>query len=785
MFALSACALATVAAVSGSLALAAPAQTDSAVTSANFPGMEFLPGSALPHLKNGTVKPLWQPDGSFAYRRDTETGTVWIIVDAATGRSRAAFDAAAVAAGLSKALGEKVEPGALPFESFAFATDKAIRVAVGEGIWKCSIIGTPGCTAEATATVEKAPGVLSPDRRFIAYLKEGNLRVRAVDGSGDRALTSDALPDYAYGGSTGNNTSYVTSLRSGVAPAPLLLWSPDSRKILTHRIDERGVKQLTLLESVPGNGVYRPKAWTWRYSMAGEPRALQEMMVFDALTGARTDIKTSPSPLSFTSYIERFQAWWSEDGAHAYLIETGSYARTLTLHEVDASTGAVRSVLKEIASNYLDQGPVGSPPMVRAGAGDDVIWYSDRDGYGHLYRYDLKSGKLRNRITSGPWMVREIVRYDAVAGLIFFTASGRETGRNPYFRKLYSVGVDGRGLRLLTPEDAEHNVHWGISVFEPDPLGLGKMQDGFAPDGGVFIDTYSRADLAPVSVLRKGNGALVGELEQGRLVGLNVPEIARPVPFEVLAADGKTKLYGMLYRPLNFDPARKYPLVDSVYAGPQARRVEYDFSGALFGRHRGLLTAQNGLVTFVLDARGTPDRSREFAMYTYGKLSNSGLDDHVAAIRQLGERYAYIDTSRVGIWGASGGGFAAARAMMTYPEIFKAGVSISGNHEQRGYIPIWAETYDGPDAEKDLAAASNPGLAGGLKGKLLLIHGEMDDNVHPAHTMQLVDGLIKADKDFDLLIVPGANHSSARTLYVWRRMTEYLVLNLGAEGASR
>jgi dipeptidyl aminopeptidase/acylaminoacyl peptidase len=763
------------------LLAAAPAAASTPSAPRTVRGSEFLPDGAQKYLKNADVKPIWLSDSEFAYRRDADGGRQWVIADTKTGRNRPAFDQKLVAAGLAKATGKPIEPGQLPFESFAFTPDAgAIRVGVGADVWVCSLAGAGQCTAEPSAMVDKAMGSFSPDRRWIAYVKDGNLRIRAADGSSDRALTTDAVADWVYAGSTGNSTSFITVQRAGIIPPPNLRWSPDSRRILTNRIDERGVKPISLLQNVPEDGSLRPKTWTWRYSMPGEPDAMQQLMIFDVATGARTDVQLPPERLGFMTAIELSRLWWAADSARVwYANRIDPHATKTILREINASTGAVRDVLTDSAQTYVEQGPIGAPPMIRETASGDIIWYSAADGYGHLYRYDGKTGRLRNRITSGPWMVRELVRVDEAGQRIFFTASGREKGRNPYFRKLYSVGYDGRGLKLLTPEDAEHSVAWA-GAFAPDPLGLGTRVDGVSPDAGHFVDTFSRPDLLPTSKLRRADGTVVATLEQGRLEGLDVPTAALPETFELLAADGKTKLYGLLFRPLNFDPSRKYPLVDAIYAAPQARRVSWDFGGALFGT-AGMLTAQNGMVTIVMDARGTPDRSQAFLMHAYGKLANPGLDDHVAVIRQLAQRYPFIDLDRVGMWGVSGGGFATARAMFAYPDFFKVGVSNAGNHDIRGYVAGWAEIYQGPDVDGNYAAAANQALAANLKGKLLLIHGEMDDNVHPAHTMRVVDALIKADKDFDLLIVPNANHGSYRLPYVWRRTVEYLAHNLGAE----
>jgi dipeptidyl aminopeptidase/acylaminoacyl peptidase len=315
----------------------------------------------------------------------------------------------------------------------------------------------------------------------------------------------------------------------------------------------------------------------------------------------------------------------------------------------------------------------------------------------------------------------------------------------------------------------------------PDPLGLGERLSAISPSGAFFVDTFSRPDLMPVSVLRRADGSIAMSLERGEFTDLVIPPASLPEPFEALAADGVTKLYGTIFRPFDFDPAKSYPIVDSIYPGPQVRRVRKGFVDSIFDGFFQLDVAQAGMITVTIDGRGTPDRSNDFVAQSYGNLDNAGmLVDHIVVIRQLAERYPYIDVNRVGIYGGSGGGYATARAMFAHGDFYKVGVSICGNHDQRGYLATWAESYNGPDNEAGLDAAANARFAEGLTGKLFLIHGEMDDNVHPALTMQVVDALIKADKDFELLIVPNANHSGVGSPYVMRRTIQFLARELGA-----
>jgi dipeptidyl aminopeptidase/acylaminoacyl peptidase len=744
------------------------------------PALFFTAADRLQHMRGADVRPIWIGPDSFACKMADAEGARFVAVDAAANAAVPAFDHAALAANLTAALGRPVEPNALPFEHFDFTDDRsAIRAVIDGGIWTCGLAPGAPCTAAAPNMIDGAPAIPSPDGRWLAYLKGGNLWLRPKGGGEDIALTSDAVADYGYAGSTGVNCSPVTLAIAGVQMPPNLRWSPDSTKILTHRIDERGVKLATLLQNVPGNGDVRAKAWTYRYSMPDEPKALLEHVLFDVPSMRRIAVQAAPIALPFISLIELNYAWWGADSAEAYYIELAPFKKTMSLRAIDPATGAVRTVVSESAEPFIEPGIIIVQPMVRV-SGDDVIWVSRRSGTVQLYRYDRVTGALKNAITGGAFTVREIVHIDAASDRLFFLASGEPDASDAYYNRFYSVRLDGSDQRRLTPEDAEHSAPPQPPVL-PDPLGLGTRLSAVSPSGEYFVDTWSRPDQLPVSVLRRSDGTLVRELARGELVDVDVPPAAFPEPFEALAADGVTKLYGTLYRPTDFDPAQSYPIVDSIYPGPQMRRVRKAFVDSLFDGFFQFGLAQFGMMVFTLDGRGTPERPNAFVDQSYGQLSNAGmLEDHIAVIHQLAERFPYIDASRAGIYGASGGGYATARAMFAHGETFKAGVSICGNHDQRGYIPIWAESYNGPNNPEGLDAASNARIAHQLTGKLFLIHGEMDDNVHPALTMQVVDALIKADKDFELLIVPNANHGGVGIPYVMRRTAEFLARELGA-----
>ena len=399
-------------------------------------------------------------------------------------------------------------------------------------------------------------------------------------------------------------------------------------------------------------------------------------------------------------------------------------------------------------------------------ATNEVIWFSERDDWGQLYLYDLTTGQLKSKITSGEGNVAQLRRVDETSRTIWFVGNGKERGRDPYFRQFYKIRIDGTGLTLLTPEDADHEI-------------------ALAPSGQYFVDTYSKPDTPPVTVLRDLDGKTIVTLETADVSRLRATGWKPPMPITVKARDGKTDLYGLLYLPTNLDRGKKYPIVNHIYPGPQTGSV----GGRGFSPARGdaQALAELGFVVVEIDGMGTPWRSKSFHDAYYGKMGDNTLPDQVAGMKELAQHYPWIDINRAGIYGHSGGGFAAADAMFRYPDFFKVGISEAGNHDQREYEDDWGERYQGllartPDASDSYAPEANQLLAKNLKGKLLLAHGTMDDNVPPYNTLLVVNELIKANKDFDLILLPNRTHGFGNEAYMVRRRWDYFVKYLlGAE----
>ena len=477
----------------------------------------------------------------------------------------------------------------------------------------------------------------------------------------------------------------------------------------------------------------RPRLHPYRYAFVGDANLpLAELIVFEVPGGTRTPFRCPPYEIRLDSPIGENKIWWAEDGRSVYFIEEDRGAKAVRLRVADAATGEARTLIEEKGATYVEVNlTMNAFPNVRILAGgSEIIWFSERDGWGHLYLYDGKTGALKNRITSGPWAVRDILRVDEADRRVYFTAGGRESGRDPYYQHLYRVRLDGTGLELLTPEDADHAV-----AYYDARAGGAELVAKISPSGRFFVDTFSRIDLAPVSVLRRTNGRLVCELERADIEPLLATGWRWPERFTVKARDGVTDLYGVIYKPSRFDPSKKYPVIDGIYPGPQTIRTPKSFGVDVVPNAnfcRDVCLAELGFVVVNIDGLGTPYRSKAFHDFAYGKMEDAGgLEDHIAGIRQLAAERPYMDLDRVGIYGHSGGGFASTHAILAFPDFYKVAVSSAGNHDQRGYLAAWGEQYQGLLDGDNYAKQANAGLAANLKGKLLLVHGDMDDNVPP------------------------------------------------------
>jgi dipeptidyl-peptidase-4 len=771
---------------------AAAGELPRTVTSADYAKAErFLRGHMPQYVDNADIEHHWigTEDRFWYLRTNAAGGHEFVVVDAASGQRSAAFDPTIIASALSDATKNRVDAAKLPFSVFRFVNDKhAIEFRLGADRWICQI-KSPQCLKEPPSG-ELPFEVASPDGKWAAFVRDYNVWIRPTGGGDAVALTHDGVEFNSYATFSGYGLVWMRLVRLGLPLPTQVLWSPDSKQLLTYRVDDRKVKTLSLLEAVPEDGGMRPKSYTFRYPMPGdEELPMGQLVVLDVATRQQRSLDAPPFIAIFASPTQKHDAWWGADSKSVYYIHYDRYRKNASLYQANADTGRATELFRESSPTFLEFTPEYFEKELASTLGNgDVVWYSQRDGWGHLYLYD-KAGKLRNQITRGEWNVRSIARIDEPHKVIYFLAGGREKDRDPNEVVLYSVHFDGSGLRTLTPEEGDHELPHGLGVLKlPDAMVTDAERLRFSASGRYFVDTYSRPNTAPVLVVRAASGRLVKKLEEADLSKLIAGGYTPVEPFKVLAADGVTPIYGNLYRPSNFDPSKRYPIIDSIYPGPMDTRVGKNFGQALFGTFDAFQTqslAELGFIVITIDGRGTALRSKAFMDYAYGHMERaSDLEDHIAGLRQLAARYPYMDLDRVGAEGISGGGFATAHALLAYPDFYKVGVSSSGNQEQRAYISGWGEMYLGPLKENEPAylAAANSSLAGHLKGKLLLIHGEMDENVPPAMAMKLSDALIKANKDFDFLYMPNEGHGAGLSPYAVRREWDYFVRNLlGAE----
>lgn len=702
----------------------------------------FLPFNLVGKVRNARVAPQWLDGGErFWYRRETQTGHEIVLVESATGRHLPVPD------------GTKLEKADPP---------------------------------------PPVPGLLvSPDGTRAVLVRGFDLWLRELSSGEERRLTLDGEAYFAYGKLPDLSYQTIPLRRAGVTlPPNAVEWSPDSRWLIVARLDERALGSYPLLESVPVAGGARPVAHDLRVALAGDRNQPEtHRSLIDVVSAEQRSFELPEG----RDYQLVYGAGWSSNRRYYYFCGTNG-RNEAGLFELDTTTVAVRPVLIESNATFITlNNTIYSAPNVRLLAGtNELIWFSERDGWGHLYVYDLRSGALKNRITSGNWLVRDILHVDEKRRLIYFTAGGREPGRNPYYRHLYRVGFDGRGLRLLTPEDADHELEQPLPAALARILGASSAIS-VSPDGRYFIDTWSTVDRPPVSVLRSTDGRLIATLETADATALYAMGWRPPEPFVAKAADGVTDLYGLLYKPTRFDLGLRYPVIEHLYGGPQTTVAPRTFMEAVMSRN---LYAERelGFVIVVMDARGTVQRSKAFQDHLYRNFADWMIEDHVAVLKQLGARHAFMDLERVGAQGHSYGGYGSARALLARPDFYKVAVSSAGSHNLQGMYPM--DMYTGPPLFSDggavnpngieipanLKDADNATLAERLRGKLMLAYGDLDENAYPAVTLQFADALIKANKSFDLLYLPNRSHDFSRDVYFIRRTWDYFVEHLmGAE----
>jgi dipeptidyl-peptidase 4 len=707
-------------------------------------------------------QPNWLTNDRFWYRILTPQGSEFILVDPVTGNRTAAFNQTKIAGALSSIMGRSIDPYHLPFNTFTFTPANGLQFNYSGKRYQVDL-ATYGVTVDSTLPRSSRPvrstalTSVSPDGMKEVFIRNYNLWIRDLSTKLEMPLTTDGIKDFGY---ATDNAGWQKSDR------PIVVWSPDSKKIATYQQDQRHVSNMYLVSTNVG----APRLVAWKYPLPGDSQvAILHRLIIDVTEPKIIPLKIAPGPHRGTLCDDIScegkdfgDVNWSADGSNIAFVTTSRDHKLETMYIGDATTGTIREVFQENVATQFESGQ-GAFNWKYLPQTNEIIWYSERDNWGHLYLYDLKTGKVKNQITKGPWVVTEMLKVDEKKRMIYFMANGREAG-NPYFSHFYTIGFDGKGLTLLTPEKGTHNII-------------------LSPTENYFFDNYSQPNIPPVTVLRDLNGKLVMTIEETDISRLKATGWKPPTPISVKSRDGRFDLYGLMFTPTHVDASKKYPVINYIYPGPQGGSMggNWSFSPGR-GDHQAL--AELGFVVVLIEGTCNPLRSKEFHDLCYGNMADNTLEDQVAGMRQLAAQYPYIDINRAGIWGHSGGGFATAAAMFRFPDFFKVGISESGNHDNRNYEDDWGERYNGllkvdANGKSNYQDQANENYAKNLKGKLLLAHGLMDDNVPPQNTLLVVEALERANKDYDLIIFPNARHGYGDlSLYMMRRRWDYFVKNL-------
>ncbi len=743
----------------------ATAQQRPVVTDADYTrAMHQLGPWAAPLVDHAVRAAYWIDARRFWYV-DTDRGVPTImLVDAEKGTKAPAFDTKLLVGALNTAGLKERDATKLGLSGFEpdFAKSTAVLTVRGEKYacamaqpYTCSKVAVPQASAGAWRAQPDA--VLSPDGKRAVFIRDWNLWIRDVGTGAERQLTTDGVKDFGY---ATDNAGWQRSNRA------IVIWSPDSKKVATFQQDQRAVADFSTTTTQVGHSVVD----TWKYPFVGDKEIFKiHRIIVDVDAGTVTRLKM-PADLHRSSLCDDVvcgdgpqDMQWAKDGRTLAFVSTSRDHKVETVRIADAGTGAVRDVFTETVPTWFDSGYNDEGINWRyLSERGEILWWSQRDDWGHYYLYNAATGKLVRQVTRGAWNVDHPIHIDERTGKMLVAGVGRERGNDPYYRSIYAIDLKGGTPTLLTPERQDH-------IAIP------------SSDGRYFVDIYSTPQEAQTAVLRRADGTVVTSLAKGDLTRLRATGWQAPESIAVACSDGKTLCHGLLFKPAALNPAKKYPVVDYIYPGP--------FMGTIASRQflpamgdMGAL-AQLGFAVVAIDGMGTPRRSKAFQDHYYRDMGKQAVPDQVTGIQDLAKRYAWLDSDRVGIWGHSGGGNATAAAMFRYPDFFRVGVAESGNHDNRNYEDDYYEKYlglletDGKTTNYDLQA--NQDFAKNLKGKLLLAHGMLDDNVPVSNTLLVVDALQKANKDFDLILFPRARHGFGdQSNYMMRKRWDYFVENL-------
>lgn len=680
-----------------------------------FSGYQVYHSDVNPHWVTGT--------SSFWYLQRTPQGNEYLLVDADRQTRRPLFVRDSLAMQLQQSLGRRVDARNLPLDKGNLEASLDVFRFVCDGYnWRYEIAANR-LTREGKVPPrgkgrhwmetddEKGWGpVTSPDGKYEAYIKNDNIFVRDKASGRERQLSQDGTLSNYY-------SSYIQ-------------WSPDSRKVLSCRIRPVQKRYVYYVESSPRDQL-QPKLHQQEYAKPGDELPFKVPCIFHVETGQRCIPETSLFAHQYSlSYLR-----WDADSKSVTFEYNERGHKTYRVLELSAEDGKVRTLIEEKEEKYVNY------PLIYRNYlqdGKHILWTSERDNYNHLYLYDRTTGRPVRQITKGRWYVRGVQHVDEQNQWIYFSANGMNPKEDPYLIHYYRIGFDGKGLVELTPDEGMHQA-W------------------FSSDYRYLVDVYSKVDTPPVAVLRDARtGRQVMPLEQADISRLEANGWRAPEVFSAKGRDGKTDIWGVIYRPTNFDPSRKYPVVEYIYSGPGGQHVPKSFSS-----YNWWMTslAELGFIVVQVDGMSTSFRSKDFEEVCYKNLKDAGLPDHMAWLQEAARRYPYMDLDRVGIFGSSAGGQEAMSAVLFHPEFYKAAYSACGCHDNRMDKIWWNELWMGYPVDSSYIESSNVEQAHRLERPLMLVVGEMDDNVDPASTMQVVNALIKANKDFELVVVPGAGHT--------------------------
>jgi hypothetical protein len=694
---------------------------------------------------NVAEKPEWiGKSDRFIYRKSVAGGHVFVLVDASTLSKEPAFDHARLAESLSKVSGKHYTPETLPFEKAHIADDgKTVDYTAAGSDWKTdlsdySTVRTGPAKIPNYGVGEQPRGqvsamfnqpVASPDGKWEALLRNYNVWLRPKGSNDAVALSAD--------GSEGNYYDLAS-----------ITWSPDSKRIAARRIRPGMHRTIQFEESSPADQV-QPRYFSLEYAKPGDVLDLQQPVLFDISTRQHTNIDNGlfPNPFELSKPV------WRED-SRAFTFEYNERGhQVFRVVEVDGATGRPRAIVAEPAKTFFCYS--GKMFHHDVADGKELIWMSERDGWNHLYLYDAATGEVKNQITKGQWVVRGVDHTDDRQRQIWFHASGMYPGEDPYFTYYYRANYDGSGLTRLTTAPGNHTVT-------------------YSDDMRYYVDLWSRVDDPPTLELhRAGDGAKIMDLERGDIEPLIRAGWTAPESFKAVGRDGKTEIWGVIIRPANFDPSRRYPVIENIYAGPHDSFVPKSFF--VYSPMQSL--AELGFVVVQIDGMGTSNRSKAFHDVCWKNLQDAGFPDRILWHKAVAAKYPWYDITRVGIYGHSAGGQNAMGALLFHPEFYKVAVASSGCHDNRMDKIWWNEQWMGWPVGPQYAAASNVDNAYRLKGKLLLTAGELDDNVDPASTLQVVHSLMRANKVFDFLLMPGAKHTPGGE-YGIRKRNDFFVRHL-------